>query len=112
MLNVVAGAEGEAQAVLLRAARPLNGWKADLSGPGRLTRALQITRAEYDARADPDGAIYVGSPQQIIDKLMHERELFRHQRFMAQIDIGGLPFARVARVIELFATKVAPAVRG
>ena len=38
MLNVVAGEEGEAQAVLIRAARPLNGWKADhclpdLSGP-------------------------------------------------------------------------------
>ncbi len=46
MLNVVAGDEGEAQAVLIRAAVPLNGWKADLSGPGRLTRAFQITRSE------------------------------------------------------------------
>jgi DNA-3-methyladenine glycosylase len=32
--------------VLIRGAKPLNGWKADLSGPGRLTRAFQITRAE------------------------------------------------------------------
>ena len=47
MLNVVAGRVGEAQAVLIRAAKPLNGWKADLSGPGRLTRAFQITRSEY-----------------------------------------------------------------
>jgi DNA-3-methyladenine glycosylase len=47
MLNVVAGRVGEAQGVLIRAARPLDGWKADLSGPGRLTRAFQITRAEY-----------------------------------------------------------------
>ena len=47
MLNVVAGVIGGAQAVLIRAAKPLNGWKADLSGPGRLTRAFQITRAEY-----------------------------------------------------------------
>jgi 3-methyladenine DNA glycosylase Mpg len=37
---------GEAQAVLIRAAKPLNGWEADLSGPGRLTRAFQITRSE------------------------------------------------------------------
>jgi DNA-3-methyladenine glycosylase len=43
MLNVVAGSVGEAQAVLIRAAEPLDGWNADLSGPGRLTRALQIT---------------------------------------------------------------------
>ena len=51
MLNVVAGEPGEAQAVLIRAARPLNGWKTDrclpdLSGPGRLTRAFKITRAQ------------------------------------------------------------------
>jgi hypothetical protein len=34
---------------------------------------------------------------------MYKRELFGHQRFLAQIDVGGLPFAKVARVIELFA---------
>lgn len=46
MLNVVAGDVGDAHAVLIRAANPLDGWKADLSGPGRLTRAFQITRSE------------------------------------------------------------------
>lgn len=46
MLNVVAGTTGEGHAVLIRAAEPLDGWKADLSGPGRLTRALKITRAQ------------------------------------------------------------------
>jgi alkanesulfonate monooxygenase SsuD/methylene tetrahydromethanopterin reductase-like flavin-dependent oxidoreductase (luciferase family) len=74
-------------------------------------RAHEVSRAEYEQRAAPDGAIFVGSPQQIIDKILYERELFGHQRFLAQIDIGGLPFGEVARVIELFATKVAPVVR-
>lgn len=75
-------------------------------------RAQQITRTEYDARASRLGPIFVGSPQQIIDKIMYERELFGHQRFLAQVDIGGMPFANVARATELFATKVAPAIRG
>src|ERR1700719_1440074 len=74
-------------------------------------RAQEIARADYDERAAPHGAIFVGSPQQIIDKILYERKLFGHQRFLAQIDIGGLPFTDVARVIELFATKVAPVVR-
>ena len=74
-------------------------------------RAQEIARAEYEARAAPEGAIFVGSPQQIIDKILFEHELFGHQRFLAQIDIGGLPYAEVARVIELFATKVAPVIR-
>jgi len=46
MLNVVAGAAGQGQGVLIRAADPLDNWKADLAGPGRLTRALQITRLQ------------------------------------------------------------------
>jgi hypothetical protein len=32
-------------------------------------------------------------------------------RFVGQIDVGGQPFGQVSRSIELFATKVAPAVR-
>ncbi|HEV8003071.1 MAG TPA: DNA-3-methyladenine glycosylase [Planctomycetaceae bacterium] len=46
MLNVVAGAAGQGQAVLIRAAVPLDDWKVDLSGPGRLSRAMQITRLQ------------------------------------------------------------------
>jgi DNA-3-methyladenine glycosylase len=46
MLNVVAGAAGQGQGVLIRMADPLDDWKANLSGPGRLTRALQITRLQ------------------------------------------------------------------
>ncbi|HVT81865.1 MAG TPA: DNA-3-methyladenine glycosylase [Phycisphaerae bacterium] len=46
MLNVVTGAKDDPQAVLIRAAEPLDGWDADLSGPGKLTRAMHITRAQ------------------------------------------------------------------
>ncbi len=74
-------------------------------------RAREISRADFEKLAAPQGCLFVGSPQQIVDKIAYERELFGHRRFLAQIDIGGLPFAKVARVIELFATKVAPAVR-
>jgi DNA-3-methyladenine glycosylase len=45
MLNVVTGGKDDPQAVLIRAAEPLDGWKADLSGPGKLTRAMHVTRA-------------------------------------------------------------------
>jgi len=46
MLNVVASNEGDAQAVLIRAGEPLDGWRADLSGPGKLARAFELTLAE------------------------------------------------------------------
>jgi len=74
-------------------------------------RGPQISRSDYDRLAGPRGALFVGSPQQIVDKILYEYELFGHQRFMAQIDIGGLPFAKVAEGIELLANDVLPVVR-
>jgi DNA-3-methyladenine glycosylase len=62
MLNVVAGSVGEAQAVLIRGAKPLNGWDADLSGPGRLTRALQITCSENGLELTGDQLYFLDDP--------------------------------------------------
>jgi probable LLM family oxidoreductase len=74
-------------------------------------RNIQLSRSDYERAANLEGAYFVGSPQQIIDKLMYQHELFGHQRFLAQIDIGGIPYDKVARTIELLATEVAPVVR-
>jgi DNA-3-methyladenine glycosylase len=46
MFNIVAADVDDAQAVLIRAGEPLDGLSVDLSGPGKLTRALRITRAD------------------------------------------------------------------
>jgi alkanesulfonate monooxygenase SsuD/methylene tetrahydromethanopterin reductase-like flavin-dependent oxidoreductase (luciferase family) len=74
-------------------------------------RGAQISRRDYDLLAGPRGALFVGSPQQITDKILYEHEMFGHQRFMAQTDIGGLPFAKISNVIELLASEVLPVVQ-
>ncbi len=77
----------------------------------RRGRNMRISRSDYERMTGPDGAYFVGSPQQVIDKILAQHEAFGHQRFMAQIDIGGQPYAQVARTIERFATEVVPVVR-
>jgi alkanesulfonate monooxygenase SsuD/methylene tetrahydromethanopterin reductase-like flavin-dependent oxidoreductase (luciferase family) len=57
------------------------------------------------------GANVVGSPQQVVDKILFQHELFGHERFLLQVIGGGMPHAQVMRSIELFGTAVAPAVR-
>lgn len=74
-------------------------------------RGWPINRAAYEQLASTTGSLFVGSPQQIVDKILYEHELFGHERFLAQIDIGGLPYAKVAGAIELLAGEVLPAVR-
>jgi DNA-3-methyladenine glycosylase len=46
MFNVVSGVQGEAHAVLIRAAEPLDGWEASLTGPGLFARAFEIARVD------------------------------------------------------------------
>jgi probable LLM family oxidoreductase len=74
-------------------------------------RALNLSRADMERMASPDEALAVGSPQQIVEKILYQHELFGHTRFMAQIDIGGQPLTNIAAAIELLAVEVAPAVR-
>jgi probable LLM family oxidoreductase len=70
-----------------------------------------VTRAKFDAERSPRGALFVGSPQEVIDKLLWQHELFRHDRFLLQLSVGTLPHASVMRAIELLGTQVAPIVR-
>jgi len=49
MLNVVTAAKGDPQAVLLRAAEPLDGWLARLNGPALLAKAFHVQRADNQA---------------------------------------------------------------
>jgi len=69
-----------------------------------------IGRDEYERVGGARGALFVGSPAEIVDKILWEHELFGHTRFLAQIDIGGQPFAMVAETIERLALDVKPAV--
>jgi len=68
-------------------------------------------RRQFDASLTPRGALLVGSPQAVVDKVLFEHELFKHDRFMAQIALGAMPHDKVMKAIELFGTQVAPAIR-
>ena len=68
-------------------------------------------RAQYEAGRTPRGALLVGSPQEIIDKIMLQYTYFKHDRFMLQIDLGSLPHKNTLKAIELYGTKVAPVIR-
>jgi probable LLM family oxidoreductase len=68
-------------------------------------------RGQFEMGRSPRGALLVGSPEEVVQKILYEHELFGHKRFMAQISVGTLPHEKVMRAIELFGTEVAPAVR-
>jgi len=82
-----------------------------MSRIGRERGWSPMNREQYEYLRSPKGSLLVGSPQQVIDKILYEYELFGHSRFLAQMTVGTIPHAQVMRSVELFGTQVAPAVR-
>ena len=69
-----------------------------------------LTREQFEAGRTLRGALAVGSPQQVIEKILFQHEIFGHQRFLAQVS-GVVPHRIMMRHIELLGTEVAPVVR-
>jgi len=68
-------------------------------------------RPEYEALRSPRGAVAVGSPEQVAEKILFEHELFGMSRYVGQMSVGAVSHADVLRSMELFGTEVAPVVR-
>lgn len=69
---------------------------------------FELSRAEFDELTAPDTSLFVGSPEDIAHKIAAQYELFGHNRFIAQMDIGGLPAPLVEKSIRLFAERTVP----
>jgi probable LLM family oxidoreductase len=78
---------------------------------GRERGWAPMSREQFEFLRAPRGALVVGSPDEVVEKILFQHELFGHSRFLAQISVGDLPHARVLRAIELLGTEVAPKVR-
>ncbi len=74
-------------------------------------RGVGYPKQQFANSPDYREALMVGSPQQIIEKILYQHELYGHQRFMAQLDFGGVPFENVMKNIELIGNDIIPAIK-
>jgi alkanesulfonate monooxygenase SsuD/methylene tetrahydromethanopterin reductase-like flavin-dependent oxidoreductase (luciferase family) len=86
-------------------------FKAMMDRIGRERGWPPMTPQDFAAARTLRGANFVGSPQDVVDKILFQHEIFGHQRFLIQFSVGTLPHDQVMRCIELFGTEVAPVVR-
>jgi len=63
MFNIVGGSIGDPQAVLVRAAEPLDGWAANLTGPAKLAAAFAITRKDNGVDLSGDDLFIIDDPE-------------------------------------------------
>ncbi len=60
---------------------------------------------------DTRSIINVGSPQQIVDKILYQHEQFGQQRYIAQVDFGGVPMDKIRKNIELIGSEILPVIK-
>ena len=93
------------------AERMFPAWAEVMTRIGRERGWPPVDRAQFDAACSPRGALVVGSPKQVADKLIQHHRWFGHQRTLLQLSVGSLPHGELMRSIELYATEVVPRVR-
>jgi probable LLM family oxidoreductase len=70
-----------------------------------------LTRAQFDATRGATGALLVGDPEAVAEKILYENEVLGGiSRFAIQLTSGTIPHRKVMHAIELLGTRVAPIV--
>ena len=82
-----------------------------MSRIGRERGWSPMNRQQYELMRTKQGALLVGSPDEVIEKMLYEHEIFKYDRFLAQMTVGTMPHDKVLKSIELFGTRVVPEVK-
>jgi probable LLM family oxidoreductase len=87
------------------------GYQRAFSDVGKERGWSPITREDYDAQLGPKGALIIGDPEDVIEKIKrHSKALGGISRVTFQMDAGSVPHEKLMRSIELIGRRVAPAI--
>lgn len=71
-----------------------------------------VTRAHFEALRGPHGALLVGDPDEVAEKIAaHSEALGGISRITFQMDAANLPHEKLVQAIDLLGTRIAPALR-
>ncbi|SOC35985.1 LLM class flavin-dependent oxidoreductase [Ureibacillus acetophenoni] len=77
----------------------------------KVTNGRGFPEYQFMQGGDLHNVMNVGSPQQIIEKILYQYELFGHQRYIGQMDFGGVPFEKLMKNIEIIGNEILPAIK-
>ena len=88
------------------------GYAKAMTDIGRERGWPPMTRASFDAQRGPNGALLVGSPAEVTDKILrHSETLGGVDRISFQMNAASLPQIKMMRAIDAIGARVAPALR-
>ncbi|SHM37973.1 LLM class flavin-dependent oxidoreductase [Gracilibacillus kekensis] len=72
--------------------------------------AMGAARSDLEYITSKESSLFVGTPQQLVEKIVYQSQLFKHDRFHAQVDFGGQDFTSIKKSIDLLVEYVIPEV--
>lgn len=70
-----------------------------------------MSKNQFDAMRSPEGSLVLGSPKEVIDKILMQQEMMGLTRYLLHLSVGTMPHDKLMKAIELYGEVVAPAVR-
>ena len=70
-----------------------------------------LTKEQYEGMQSIHGSLVLGSPQQVIDKILMQQQLMGLTRYLMHLSVGTMPHEQLMKAIELLGTEVAPTIR-
>jgi probable LLM family oxidoreductase len=88
------------------------GYARTMTEIGRERGWPKMTRASFDAQRDERGALLVGDPDEVVEKLIrHSNALGGISRITFMMNPASLPHEKLMRATKLIGTRIAPALR-
>src|SRR4029077_7069052 len=86
------------------------GYAKAMTDVGRERGWSPMTRASFDAQRGPSGALLVGSPNELVDKILrHSETLGGITPLSFMMNVASLPQVQMMRAIDAIGARVAPA---
>lgn len=87
------------------------GYAAQMDRIGESRGWMPYTKQQFLHGLSPDGALYMGDPAKVTDKILESIEMFGLTNFVAHLDVGGPTHQQLMKTIELYGEKVVPEIR-
>ncbi|QGH35469.1 LLM class flavin-dependent oxidoreductase [Gracilibacillus salitolerans] len=72
--------------------------------------AMGAARTDLEFITSKESTLFVGTPEQIVEKIIYQHQLFHHDRYHAQVDFGGQPIESIKQTMDLLVNQVIPEV--
>ena len=86
-------------------------YKSQMDRIGRTRGWAPYTKEQYEGGRSKEGALFIGTANEVADKINEMKELFGLTRFIGHMDVGDPAHDVMMKSIQLFGDKIAPQVK-